>query len=401
MQAEVQCCEHFHLQITGEIDGKSKEWRYAFDALKAIQRLRFPKFLAHARATLGEKAEKVLEAVLDHGRITWAQLRQACPQLSDDALKEAGDQLLREKYVSRVLATPSRASAPPIVLPSPVSKAGTGKKRKAADDSDQPASKMRRGETGESVLAGGGAAAFEEEEQTDSLVEAESVRTPGSVWCVKAAAFEWDFTALAIEKLMEDRYGVATAALMKLLLRSVRGRALQPRNKGSSFFAISIDALLAQQKASREEIQPSTLVSWEGLSDQLTALSQDSFNAVQKVHDLGGAGQLYRPQTAKLISCLQEQIVEQLIEKRYQSKGRRLFRLLLDRCSHVHPPESESHRSSESDSHSHSRSSESSLTEATHTHLYDSHWSSDLLTMRHAVPHSDGGTTRVTFQFVM
>jgi hypothetical protein len=322
-------------QVNGTVDAASraKECRYSFDASKAIQRIRFPKFVAHVRALLGEKSEKVFEAVVDHGRVTFSQLRASCPQLSDDSLKETADQLLREKYIIRVIASPNRpSSAETPIQPTP-SKLSSGSKKRKADDTDLhgqkgASSKLRRGD-GDSSRAG----LANEEPVSEESVAYESVTIPGSVWCVNAIAFEWDFRALAIAQLMADRYGQATASLMKVLLKAVRNRALQPTSShGNRAYAASVDTLISLHKLSAQEGQEMHVaMTWEALSEALSALSQDSFHSVQKIHDGGPDGVLYRPQVAELITHLQRQLVEHMIEKRFTFKGRRLFRLLMDR----------------------------------------------------------------------
>jgi hypothetical protein len=297
----------------------------------------------------GEKAEKVFEAMVEHGRVTWTQLRTACSQFSDDSLKETADALLREKYIVRVLSTPNRTSMPSISLPAQLgstSKVGNtsavSKKRKAADETDSSGqrggmSKLRRGEGDLSKGGETDSASLDDSTGVD-VVACESVTTPGSVWCVNSAAFEWDFRSLAMAQLMADRYGPATSSLMKLLLKTVRNRALQPNsnylNRG---YAASVDSILAQHKLAVQEGQEiHSPNSWEGISEALNTLSQDSFHAIQKVHDAGPDGLLYRPQIAELISHLRRQIVEQHVEKRFHSKGRRLFRLLMDRSKSIH-----------------------------------------------------------------
>ncbi len=269
---------------------------------------------------------------MDHGRVTFSQLRASCSQLSDDSLKETADQLLREKYIIRVIASPNRSSAEPPIQPTP-SKPST-KKRKA-DDTDSHgqkggSSKVRRGE-GDSSRA----SLLNEEADSEESVAYESVTIPGSVWCVNAVAFEWDFRALAIAQLMADRYGQATASLMKVLLKAVRNRALQPSSShGSRGYAASVDTLISLHKLSAQEGQETHVaMTWEALSEALSALSQDSFHSVQKMHDGGPEGVLYRPQVAELVTHLQRQLVEHMIEKRFTFKGRRLFRLLMDRSS--------------------------------------------------------------------
>ena len=312
---------------------RAKECRYSFEPTRAIQRIRYPKFVAHVRAAHGEKAEKIFEAFVEHGRVTWPQLKELCANLSDEVLRETADQLLREKYIIRVLNAPARTVSDSLgSATKPKAPVGSSRKRKA-DDSELTkgsSSKQRRGD-GES----GHARLLNEDLATEDSVAHESVSTPGSVWCLNAAAFEWDFCSLAMSQLMSDRYGQATASLMKLLLKTVRHRALQPNNVGSKAYAASVDALIAQQKlCGQDGLDSHVHLTWEGLSENLSALSQDSFHSVQKVHDGGPEGVLYRPQVAELMTHLRRQVVESIIEKRFKSRGRRLFRLLMDRCIH-------------------------------------------------------------------
>jgi hypothetical protein len=318
--------------VYGNVDSasKSKECRYSFDPNKAVQRIRYAKFVAHVRATFGEKAEKVFEAVVEHGRVTWTQLKESCAQMSDELLRETGDQLLREKYITRVLSAPTRAINDAL---GPASKAkssssNNSRKRKIDDPESSKGNpiKMRRGD-GESVRS------LIDDVVSEETAVYESVSTPGSVWCVNPAAFDWDFRSIAICQLVSDRYGQATASLMKLLLKTVRNRALQPSSVGNKTYAATVDALIAQQKICGQEGQdPQVPMTWEGLSESLNALSQDSFHSVQKINDGGPEGVLYRPQVAELMTHLRRQVVESIIEKRFKPRGRRLFRLLMDRC---------------------------------------------------------------------
>lgn len=211
---------------------------YSFSQEAAVLRLRFPKFMAHINKVQGgEKdgvlAERILEAVLENGRASWImiweQIKDACEEgVTEERAQKVGDTLIKSKYMIRVIPVSERVepALPEYSAPKRATAAG---KRKAQQDAEERESKARKIDMG-SVMAA--------HEDKDGMVE--SITNHGALWHVNPPAFMWDLRAIAIERVMTDRFGAATASLMKLLLRTVRSKALQVCT--AQYVCISSDA---------------------------------------------------------------------------------------------------------------------------------------------------------------
>mmetsp|Transcript_48439 Transcript_48439/g.110342 ORF Transcript_48439/g.110342 Transcript_48439/m.110342 type:complete len:521 (+) Transcript_48439:42-1604(+) len=310
-----------HNLVTASIDqySKGRECRYAFEVEEALLRLRYPKFCAHIHSLHGEDAEKIMQAILDSGRTTWAQIRSFCvdagAHADDDTLLEIADRLVADKYVTRVIAGMEKTHVPE-KRAAPQQKTTTGKRKAAGGDSrEERAFKVRRTDV---------AGVADEEESLE-----ESLKNEGSMWRVNPAAFMWDFRALAIQQLMTDRYGPSTASLMSLLLRTVRSKALLVNNVTSGNIPVaSVEAMLREHKLSNEEEHVKR--TWNETSEALIALCQDSFRVVAKMGS-GADGTHFKPDIHLATQSIRQQIIEEVMEKKFLATGRRIFRLLLER----------------------------------------------------------------------
>ena len=104
-----------HNLVTATTDSsKGREFRYNFEVEESLLRIRYPKFCSHLHSVHGEDAEIIMQAVLDAGRATWAQIRSFCQdagaKTNEDKLLEVGDRLVAEKYITRVVVTSDKAS---------------------------------------------------------------------------------------------------------------------------------------------------------------------------------------------------------------------------------------------------------------------------------------------------
>jgi hypothetical protein len=136
-----------------------------------------------------------------------------CPHIAEEKLVKGGDSLVHGKYLMRVLPTQDKADVVTAAQPAKkVPNTKAGKRKAAAQEEESRASKLRKLDTGA------------EEEETSVY---ESITNEGAIWRVNPQAFTWDFRCLAIEQLLADRYGPETSSLIKLLLKTVRLKALQ------------------------------------------------------------------------------------------------------------------------------------------------------------------------------
>ena len=198
---------------------------YSFSQEAAVLRLRFPKFMAHINKVQGgEKdgvlAERILEAVLENGRASWnmiwEQIKDVCEEgVTEERAQKVGDTLIKSKYIVRVIPVSERVEPALSEYSAPKRSTAAGK-RKAQQEAEERESKARKIDLG-CVMVGN--------DEKDGMVE--SIANHGALWHVNPPAFMWDLRAIAIERVMTDRFGAATASLMKLLLRTVRSKALQ------------------------------------------------------------------------------------------------------------------------------------------------------------------------------
>jgi DNA-directed RNA polymerase III subunit RPC3 len=321
-----------HNLVTATIDSSKQrsggQVLYSFSLEAAAMRIRFPKFVAHIGKLLGEKdgalGERILETVLENGRASWntiwAQVKEMYEDeagITEERLQAVGDKLVKEKYLLRVIPASERVE-PVVPEYSAPKKATAASKRKAAQEAEEREAKARKLDMN-SVIA-------VKEERADGL--AEGIANQGALWHVNCPAFTWDLRAIAIERIMTDRFGASTASLMKLLLRTIRAKALQPNHVASCTVpAASIDAILAMHRAQPQDI--GIHVTWETLSDQLDGLCQDGFKSVTKLLCGGADSTSFKPDIHLLTGHLRQNIMERVIEKKFTPKGRRIFRLLL------------------------------------------------------------------------
>ena len=272
--------------------------------------------MEHARL-----ASQVMEAILEHGRASMAQIIEHCKygddEISEEKLVKAGNLLIQEKYIVRAQSNMEKADTPAVLFSPTQKKTG---KRKAGSAGEERESKL--------VKLDNGAAGIPLKE--DGALK-ESIDYEGSTWRVNTPAFLWDFRTAAIAQLMEDRFGPQTASLMRLLLRTIRNRALQPANLANGFIpAASVDAMLDTSEGRNEDLN--VVRTWEVLSEQLSALCQDpAFKSVTKLMGGGSEGSTFKPDISLLMMELRQQIRESIVEKKFTARGRRIFRLLLER----------------------------------------------------------------------
>ena len=203
---------------------------------------------------------------------------------------QVGDKLIKNKYIVRVIPQSERVepAVPEYAAPKKNSVAG---KRKAALETEERESKVRKLDNS-CVIAGG-------KDEQEGMVE--SIANHGALWHVNPPAFTWDFRAIAIERVMTDRFGASTASLMKLLLNTVRSKALQPNHLNSNTVpAASVDAILAAHRQQPEDI--GMQVTWESLSDHLDTLCQDAFKCVTKLLTGGAGGASYKPDLCRMLT---------------------------------------------------------------------------------------------------
>ncbi len=319
-----------HSLVTATIDQTKQRGQvlYSFSQEAAAMRLRYPKFRAHISTVLGEKdgmlGDRILGVVLDEGRASWStiwkHIKEACEAAgtTEDAARAVGEKLVADKYIVRVTPVSERHEpvAPAYSAPKKVTAAG---KRKAAQEAEEREAKARKTDMSAFIAV--------KEESTNVN---EGIANQGALWNVNPPAFTWDLRAIAIERVMTDRFDAPTASLMKLLLRTVRSKALQPSHIAScTLSAASIDAILAVHRQRPEDV--GIQVTWETLSDQLDSLCQDSFKSVTKLLAGGADGATYMPDVPLLTSYLCRHIVERIVEKKFMKSGRRIFRLLIEK----------------------------------------------------------------------
>eukprot|EP00960_Hanusia_phi_P063633 765523-Hanusia_phi.AAC.5 len=262
-----------------------------------------------------------MEAILEHGRANMAQIVEHCKygdeDISQDKLIKAGNFLIQEKYIVRAQANMEKSDSPAILFSPTQKKTG---KRKAASAGEERESKLVKLDSGAAGIP-----------VKDEGALKESISNEGSTWRVNTSGFLWDFRTAAIAQLIEDRFGPQTASLMKLLLRTIRSRALQPANLANGLIpAASVDAMLAASEGKNEDLN--VVRTWEVLSEQLSALCQDpAFKCVTKLMGGGSEGSTFKPDMSLLMMELRQLILESIVEKKFTARGRRIFRLLLER----------------------------------------------------------------------
>jgi DNA-directed RNA polymerase III subunit RPC3 len=322
-----------HNLVTATVDTSKQRGAgqvlYSFNLEAAVLRLRYPKFVAHISKVLGEKdgvlGERILESVLDNGRASWEMIWGQIKDLSDegvtaDRAQKVGDLLVKSKYLVRVIPVSERVepAAPEYTMPKKAT--AVGKRKAAGQLEEERESKVRKG-IDMSIITS-------VKEESEGMTE--SIANAGAMWHVNPPAFLWDLRAIAIERVMTDRLGAATASLMKLLLRTVRAKSLQPNHIASCTVpAASVDAILATYRQSPSPEDIGIQVTWETLSDKLDSLCQDSFKCVTKLLAGGVDGATFKPDLHLLTGYLRQHIMERVMEKKFTPKGRRIFRLLL------------------------------------------------------------------------
>jgi len=313
--------QHNLVSAVVEGAGKGKECRYSFDTSEAVLRLRYPKFSAYVRAIYGADAEKVVEAVLDHGRATWDQIKTACsPGLTEEKMREAGDLLVDKMYLVRVV-TPNpeddQSSQAYSATKAGSSKfAGSGSKRGApSTPGDKKVSKARKKEGG-SVYAG---------LSIDEICVPEGgISANGVLWRLGAEAFAWDLRGEAMKQLVSDRAGPESGALTHLLLKAVRSTALV-----NKMHSVTVEQVLEHEKGSgSQQLAGSNLeLSWESVSERLMALSHDGL--VKRVSDQPGGSTTFQPEITKLRKSMRQDIIERVVEAKMGLQARRIMGLLL------------------------------------------------------------------------
>jgi hypothetical protein len=306
-----------------EYSGKSKECRYKFDVDEAVLRLRFPKFSTHIRVTHGPVAECVMDAILDHGRATWEQIKAACSDINEDKLKEAGDLLLEHKYLTKVVSSlledePASSSshhhsAPTRPSPHP-SKPG-GKRGAPSSPGQQRPSKVRRLEDDDM--------SWNLYSQGDDYADAmDGISATAALWRVNSEAFTWDFRSVAVGHLAQDISGSECGSLMPTLLRAVRSSALAHRVQ-----SVSVDAVLELASEEKDPKQANVHLSWESVSEKLMTLAQDGL--VKRVNDFAAGTTVFEPELRKLHRAVRQDIVERVVEAKMGWQARRVLKLLL------------------------------------------------------------------------
>mmetsp|Transcript_40064 Transcript_40064/g.100254 ORF Transcript_40064/g.100254 Transcript_40064/m.100254 type:complete len:515 (-) Transcript_40064:152-1696(-) len=312
--------QHNMVSAVVEGAGKGKECRYSFDTCEAVLRLRYPKFSAYVRAIHGADAERVLEAVLDHGRATWDQIKAACAEMSEESIKEAGDMLVDNMYLVRVV-TPNPEDEQSSQAYS-ASKAGSskfagigGKRGATMSPGDKRAAKSRKKEGG-SVYAG---LSIEE-----ICVPEGGISANGVSWRLGAEAFAWDLRGEAMKQLVSDRAGAESGALTHLLLKAVRSTALV-----NKMHSVTVEQVLEHSKGSAsQQLANSNLeLSWESVSERLMALSHDGL--VKRVSDRPGGSTTFQPEITILRKSMRQDIIERVVEAKMGLQARRIMGLLL------------------------------------------------------------------------
>jgi hypothetical protein len=207
-----------HNLVTAAIDATKPRTAgqvlYSFNLDAAVLRLRYPKFVAHIGKILGEKdgkdGERILEAVLENGRASWdtiwGQIKDLCDEgVTEDRVQRVGDMLVKNKYIVRVIPVSERVepAVQEYVMPKKATAAG---KRKAAQEAEERDSKARKIDMSSFV-------SVKDDKEKEGMTE--SIANAGALWHVNAPAFLWDLRAIAIERIMIDRFGAASASLMK------------------------------------------------------------------------------------------------------------------------------------------------------------------------------------------
>jgi hypothetical protein len=305
-----------------EYSGKNKECRYKFDVDEAVLRLRFPKFSTHIRVTFGPVAECVMEAILDHGRATWDQIKAACSEINEDKLKDAGDILLEGKYLTKVVSSLPEEEGPSSSAqhaapsrPSPFPSKPGGKRGAASSPAQQRPSKVRRLEDDESESTWN---AYNPGDDYSDAVD--GVASTGALWRVNSEAFSWDFRAVAVGHLAQDISGNECGSLMPTLLKAVRTSALAHRVQ-----SVSVDTVL--ELASDDPKQANVDLSWESVSEKLMTLAQDSL--VKRVNDFAAGTTVFEPDLRKLHRAVRQDIIERVVEAKMGWQARRVLKLLL------------------------------------------------------------------------
>jgi hypothetical protein len=155
---------------------------------------------------------------------------------------------------------------------------------------------------------------------------AESLKNEGSLWRFNPAAFMWDFRGTAIQHMIADRYGLDSATTMNLLIKAARGNALQPRNVEVGHFPeLTVDEMLGVDDATI--VRPT----WEQVADELKSRNEDhGFQIVTKRKNPDKT-LCYQLDLHLATQTLVQRIIEEVIEKKFEAKGRRIFRLLCER----------------------------------------------------------------------
>jgi len=287
--------QHNLVSAVVDASGKSKECRYTFDTGEAVLRLRFPKFSACIRNVRDAVAESVMEAVLDHGRATWDQIKAACRDLPEDKVKEAANFLVNGRYLTRIVGAAPGEDLPDHYVEYASSSRGGGKRRAQSPPAQRPA-KVRR---------------------MDDVPE-DGIAAIGLLWRVNPEAFDWDLRGHAICNMAKDQAGVEAGSMMQALLAAVRPSALSHRLQ-----SISVDDLLEQAKDDPESAN--VKLSWETVSERLMALSQDGL--VKRVNETGIS--CYQPNIKKLRRSVRQDIIERVVEAKMGWQARRVMGLLL------------------------------------------------------------------------
>lgn len=327
---------------------------YEADVDQILMRLRHPKFLLHAKETLGEEAESVLQALLENGRLRLSQVLSSVATKSEsseesiaDQLKSAFLSLLERRMVER--APDGNRDPPPCKEPLGSRRNRPGRGLAQAMGKKTGEGREEQGETAQEAMnrrfqppeifvgaeeTHAPTAVRRKRRKLNRLADEEEDEVPSKevlwqegsgcevLWRVNAEEFNRQFRMQLIVDAMAEMHGEKAGILVKAMLELSAREETQVKAETTVLLAADDIA-----KACTGQTGQETCLSFREALDLLELLSMDKPGFLSRF-STNTEVLSYTLSSGKVIDHLKLKHVEGVVTQKFGERGCRIFRLL-------------------------------------------------------------------------
>ena len=316
---------------------------YEVQVDRILQRLRFPRFLETVEVEHGEAAESICEGLLEHGRLSVAQVVDRAAdkrKVEADSIRGEVERtlvaLIKDRYVERVpVASGTRPArpAPPRI------NTGRGRGRQsqaaqAAEAAEVAAQANRAREAQErfripqDLLQRANEASTGKRKRNDDDDEPAPAASAdaGILWRVNYDEFNRRFRHASCVELVREKVGQDESIVLEAMLQMARNHETGVKEDRSPPLPEAEVATMLRQRPGDENISNSQV------AQILESLAEDPSELVSMVGE-GHGGKSYCVNMRRILDLIRNKEVEAVVRQRFGAPACRVFRLLtLKRC---------------------------------------------------------------------